>query len=281
MSVSSDSVKTATVMNREGEAILPTHSGCLIVNADDWGRDHNNTGRILGCVLSRAVSSVSAMVFMEDSERAATIARERGIDAGLHLNFTTPFSGPSTPTRLIWHQQRLSRYLRSHRLAPVVFHPGLAGSFKYVIAAQLDEFGRLYGAELDRVDGHHHMHLCSNVVLGRLLPPHTIVRRNFSFQPGEKSLVNRLYRQLLDRILRRRHRLTDFFFSLPPLEPAGRLQRIFSLARQVVVEVETHPVNPEEYRFLTEGEIFRRIGDFQIAHRFAVPWPGWPEEVGN
>ena len=35
---------------------------------------------------------VSAMVFMEDSERAASIARADAIDAGLHLNFTTAFS---------------------------------------------------------------------------------------------------------------------------------------------------------------------------------------------
>jgi len=49
-------------------------TGLLIINADDWGRDPENTGKILDCVLLGAVSSVSAMVFMEDSERAAAIA---------------------------------------------------------------------------------------------------------------------------------------------------------------------------------------------------------------
>jgi hypothetical protein len=95
------------------------------------------------------------------------------------------------------------------------------------------------------------------------------VRRYFSFEPGEK-IGNRIYRQLTTAILTRRHRLVDFFFSLPPLEPLGRLRRIFSLARQFVVEVETHPINPQEYRFLTRGEIFQWAGDLPIARRSAV-----------
>lgn len=244
-------------------------AGVLIMNADDWGRDYQNTDRTLECFRRGAVSSVSAMVFMEDSQRAAAVACEQGIDTGLHLNFTTPFSGPGTPTRLIEHQQRLAQYLRRHRLAQVVFHPGLSGSFEYVVAAQLQEFFRLYGAEPARLDGHHHMHLCSNVLLGGLLPPGTLVRRNFSFQPGEKSLSNRLYRKITDRILVRRHRLTDLFFSLPPLNPPSRLERIFSLASEFTVEVETHPVNPEEYRFLAGGEILRLTGGHPISPRFA------------
>lgn len=261
-------------MNREAEPPLTYHAGVLIINADDWGRDRENTDRILECVVRGTVSSVSAMVFMEDSERAAGIAQEREIDAGLHLNFTTPFSGPGTPTRLIGHQQRLSRYLRWHRFGSIVFHPWLAGSFQYVVAAQLDEFRRLYGEQPNRIDGHHHMHLCANVVFGNLMPSGTVVRRNFSFWPGEKGVCNRMYRRLVDSMLQRRHQLSDFFFVLPPPEPPDRLRRIFALARQFVVEVETHPVNPEEYRLLMEGEIFRLAGDLQVARQFAPPETG-------
>jgi len=245
-------------------------AGLLIVNADDWGRDAETTTRILDCARLRAVSAVSAMVFMKDSERAAMIARQQGIEAGLHLNLTTPFSAPGCPAPLLERQRTLARNLRRHRLAQVVFHPGLIYSFEYVIAAQLDEFRRLYGANPDRIDGHHHMHLCANVLLGRLLPPGTLVRRSFSFQPGEKSQWNRLYRRVVDGILARRHRLVDFFFSLAPLEPPSRLQGILSLARDFVVEVETHPANPEEYRFLTAGEIFRRAADTRLAPPSAV-----------
>jgi hypothetical protein len=247
-----------------------SHNGLLIVNADDWGRDRDTTDRTFECFLHGSISSVSAMVFMEDSERAAAMARERRIDVGLHLNFTTPFSARNSPARLVQGQGELAAYLRRHRFASVVYHPGLRRCFEYVMAAQLEEFGRLYGAAPGRFDGHHHMHLCANVLLGRLLPPGTIVRRNFSFQRGEKSFGNRLYRKAVDRLLARRHRLADFFFSLPPFDPPSRLQRISSLARDFVVEVETHPLRPEEYRFLAEGEIFRWAGDSPIAPRYGV-----------
>ena len=263
-----------SVEGASGEAEkMPSRPGCLIVNADDWGRDLYTTGRILDCVLQRTVSSVSAMVFMEDSERAAGSAIERGVDAGLHLNLTTPFSAKGTPARLIEHQRRLSRYLNSHRFAQALFHPGLTSSFEYVVAAQLEEFRRIYLHAPERIDGHHHMHLCANVVARNLLPSGTVVRRNFTFQGGEKGLCNRVYRRLIDRKLQRQHPLSDFFFALPPLEPE-RLQKMFALARQFVVEVECHPVHPQEYRFLTEGEILRLAADVPIATRYAIAQAG-------
>jgi hypothetical protein len=253
-----------------------SRSGRLIVNADDWGRDPLTTRRILDCALRRTVSSVSAMVFMEDSERAAAVARKWGIDAGLHLNFTTPFSAPRSPARLIEHQRELARYLLGHRFARAVFHPALVRSFQYVMLAQLDEFRRLYEKTPDRLDGHHHAHLCANVLLQGLLPEGLLVRRNFSFQPGEKSWGNRLYRRIVDRMLSRQHRLVDFLFSLTPLEPERRLRRIFLLARQYAVEVETHPVNQQEYEFLAGGRIFRWTRELPIASRFEAPLSACP-----
>jgi hypothetical protein len=229
----------------------------LVINADDFGRDRLTTDRTLECLRYGSVSSVSAMVFMEDSERAAEISRDRMIDAGLHLNFTSPLSASRVSPALVDHLQRLTRHLRRHRFAPVVFHPGLIRSFDYVVNAQLEEFRRLYGVYPGRIDGHHHMHLCANVLFGNLLPAGTRVRRNFSFRPGEKGLGNRLYRGFVDRMLSRRHPIMDYLFTLPPLAPPERLSRIFSLARTYAVEVETHPVIQDEYQFLTGGDLFR------------------------
>jgi len=247
-------------------------AGLLIINADDWGRDRQNTDRALECILCGAVSSVSAMVFMEDSERAAAIARERGIDVGLHLNLTSAFSAPEVPASLQEHQERISRHLRRSRFAPVVFHPGLVRRFEYVVSAQLAEYERLYGIAPARLDGHHHMHLCANVVYAGLLPAATVVRRNFSFKPGEKHALNLYYRRLIDRVLARRHVLTDFFFSLSPLRPSDRFDAIVSVARSKrTVEVETHPVKPDEYQFLAGGELFRRVGgDHLMATGFTL-----------
>ena len=242
--------------------------GALIVNADDWGYDCETTDRILDCVNSNALSSVSAMVFMADSERAAEIARSRGVDAGLHLNLTVSFSKNDLPCVLRDHQTRVTKFLRMRRLSRVIFHPGLTRSFEYVISAQLEEFARIYGSAPQRIDGHHHMHLCPNVVLAGLLPAGTISRRNFTFVPGEKSWGNRFFRASLDRMIQRRHRIADFFFALAPIEPHARLAKIFNLAKNHTVEVETHPVNSPEFNFLTRGGLQELLEGTQIARSF-------------
>jgi len=253
----------------------------IIVNADDWGRNVDTTDRSLDCVLRGTISSVSAMVFMEDSERAALLAQQHGVDAGLHLNLTTPFSASRCPPRLMEHQQRISFFLRSHRLAPVLYLPGLAASFEYVVATQLEEFERLHGAPANRIDGHHHMHLCANVFFQKLLPTNTIVRRNFSFGPGEKNRINRFCRRWQDRRLARRHRMTDFFFSLTPIHPRARLEKIIALARRFSVEVETHPVNADEYKFLIDGELTNHSGNVMVARGYCLGPRESSAEIGN
>jgi chitin disaccharide deacetylase len=240
-------------------------AGKLIINADDWGRDVETTQRINDCTGRGTVTAVSAMVFMADSARAAEIAKKEGIDAGLHLNLTMPFTSTDCPSEVADGQKQLVRYLRGSRFARVIFNPLLTKEFEYVVSAQIDEYRRLYGGNPARIDGHHHMHLCSNVLFGRLLPTGTSVRRNFSFDPGEKSRVNRSYRKFVDRLLAGRHRLTDYFYTLPPMEPAMRLVKIFSLARDFVVEVETHPINSKEYSFLMGEEILQLTAKAQIA----------------
>lgn len=241
--------------------------GLLIINADDWGQDRLTTDQIFECAVQQRISSVSAMVFMADSERAADMGREAGIDAGLHLNLTTPFSAKNCSASLMDRHGEIIAGMRRYRFSRALFHPGLRRQFEYVVAAQLEEFQRRYGAPAARIDGHHHMHLCPNVLLTGLLPAGIRVRRNFSFRPGEKGALNRLYRSVVDRILARRHILTDFFFSLPPLQPEARLQRISSLARTFTVEVETHPAVKEEHDFLMGDGLLR----WTRSTRMAIP----------
>ena len=243
-------------------------SSALIINADDWGRDAATTDRIFECWAMGTVSSASAMVFMEDSERSAEIAVERQVDCGLHLNFTTPFSFPNTPMRLKEHQARITRYLRRNKFARTIFHPGLASSFEYVTLTQVDEFAKRFGRPPCRYDGHHHMHLCANVLFGDLIPPGSIVRRNFSFRPSEKGSINRLYRRIIDRSLKKKYRITDYFFLLPPLEPRSRVEEIISVSQRSIVELETHPINPAEYRFLME-ELSRKKEEFSISRAYS------------
>lgn len=251
-------------------AVLDAPSAAVIVNADDWGRDVLTTDRTLECVRGGSVSSVSAMVFMEDSERAAALARLHGVDAGLHLNFTLPFTSSSCPVRLLQHQEKLARFLKPYWRASMVYNLGLASSFEYVAKAQMEEYQRIFGTPAARMDGHHHMHLSANVLAQKLIPEGIIVRRNFSFGPGEKGFLNRMFRRRQDRMLARRHRVTDFFFDLLPIEPESRLRKILALADRFNVEIETHPARDEEYDFLMKGGLKRFADGVAVSQGYAL-----------
>ena len=222
----------------------------LIINADDWGGWESATDAALACFKKGRITSVTAMVFMADSDRAAALARESGMDVGLHLNLDAPFTGRTCPESLHRRHQPVCRWLRSGRYAQLIYNPFLRQHFHHLYAGQVEEFTRLYGRMPSHIDGHHHRHLCANMLLGNIIPEGVKVRRGFSFWPGEKSRLNRAYRRWVDRRLSRRHRTTDYFFSLGQCLRTNRLPRVTGLAKAASVELMTHPEKSEEYNWL-------------------------------
>ena len=222
----------------------------IIINADDWGSTRAETDAALSCYAKGRITSVTAMVFMEDSVRAAQLAKESGIDVGLHLNLSQQFTEKSCEETLREYHARICGFLCSSKYAGVLYNPALRKQFRAVYEAQVGEFIRLYGKQPSHIDGHHHLHLCANMMLDRIIPAGNGVRRNFSFRPEEKGFLNRTYRRLVDRRLARRYRLTDYFFSLSQSLSSGNLARIAELAKATRVEVMTHPVKAHEYRYL-------------------------------
>ena len=114
----------------------------------------------------------------------------------------------------------------------------------------MDEFIRLYGRRPSHTDGHHHTHICTNMLLDRIIPAKERVHRTFSFGPGEKNPLNRLYRPMVDWSLAHRYKLTDFFFSFPQSLQENRITRVWELSKIANVELMTHPVKPKEYAYL-------------------------------
>jgi len=222
----------------------------LIVNADDWGSSQAETDAALACFAKGRITSVTAMVFMADSERAAGLAKELGIDVGLHLNLDAEFTGDHCPADVREHHARIRRFLKRSKYACLFYNPRLRKSFRRVYQAQADEFQRLYGRRPSHVDGHHHMHLCANMLLDGVIPPGEKVRRSFSFWRSEKGVVNRAYRRLVDNRLAGRYHVTDFFFSLGLCLRWKKLERVAELAGAANVELMTHPNVADEYAYL-------------------------------
>ena len=231
----------------------------LTINADDLGHCEVATDRTMACFAANRINAASAMVFMEDSERAATLATSSGLDVGLHINFTEVFTGAYVPPSLRQNHERLRRFLVANKYALIIYNPLLRKAFREVFAAQVGEFVRLYGRTPSRFDGHQHMHLCSNMLFDDLLPAGARVRRNFSFAPSEKGLVNRCYRRLVDRRLARRHRLGDFFFGLSQQSTIPQLRRVAALAKSYDVELLVHPHVNIEFEMLLSDEFAKII----------------------
>jgi chitin disaccharide deacetylase len=231
----------------------------LIVNADDWGRTAAETDAALLCFSQGRITSVSAMVFMADSERAAGIALRHGIPVGLHLNFTEPPTAPGPDGQFLNEHRRLVTFLTRSRYSAVAVNPLLRRSFCSVFKSQLDEFIRLYKKPPTHFDGHQHFHLCSSMVLAAPIPRGQKVRRTFSFTVNEKGVVNWLYRRALDRWIVRRYRTTDYFFALSQRLTEARFSAVAQLARQANVELMTHPIVSKERDLLLSPEFEAKV----------------------
>jgi hypothetical protein len=96
------------------------------------------------------------------------------------------------------------------------------------------------------------------MIIGKIIPNGTKVRRNFSFKTSEKNAVNRLYRRLIDYYIMKRYVTTDYFFDIFPLNII-RLKKIFKLSINEKVEIMVHPENLMQYTFLMKDEFMKMI----------------------
>jgi chitin disaccharide deacetylase len=225
----------------------------LYVNADDLGFDKDVTDQILTCYQLKRIHSASAMVFMKGSERASDLAIENQMPTGLHINFDQALTVRPIPKKLKNHHQAVSEYLKARKWNQIIYNPLLRNSFDYIFQAQWDEFYRLYDKEPERLDGHHHMHLCMNMLVSGKLPKGIRIRRNFTFYRGEKDPINRFYRYLVDHWLQTKFICTDYFFSMRPIN-YEKLKKIVFLSSTSDVELMVHPGVEEEYEFLLSSE---------------------------
>ena len=110
----------------------------IIINADDWGRLPAETDAALACYKAGRITSVTAMVFMADSARAAGVAKSKGMEVGLHLNLNERFTKPPCSAQITGDHEQVVRYLNRRKLSQLVYNPALRGVFSRVFRAQYD-----------------------------------------------------------------------------------------------------------------------------------------------
>jgi predicted glycoside hydrolase/deacetylase ChbG (UPF0249 family) len=220
----------------------PAPPGLLVVNADDWGAEWATTDAILSCFQAGAISSTTAMMFMEDSHRAAALARAHGLPVGLHLNLTMTYTDAQSSALAKEHQARLAELYSTASRPHRSLHPAALHLVRDCVEDQLQEFHRLYGGPPTHIDGHNHAHLSTNVLLSRGLPRGIRLRRAQNW-PRATTIGGRLGRRARDATLAG-FRTTRWFTSIRTAHPAlggHGLTELLDLSRDASVEIMVHP----------------------------------------
>ncbi len=97
------------------------------------------------------------------------------------------------------------------------------------------------------------------------------VRRSFSFERGEKGLINRMYRAFVDKHQATHYRSTDYFLSITSCFTAQGMARMLNLATKYSVELMTHPRIDAEYRLLMSASFAEQIAQVDLRdHTFRL-----------
>jgi chitin disaccharide deacetylase len=221
----------------------------LIVNADDYGASPSATDPIVAAYGEGLISSATAMVWMSDSERAAQLARDRGMPLGLHLNFTLAFRDKRGPARVRDLQEELTHVFSASSWS----EDGVARHqqdprIREAVADQLAAFRAVYG-EPTHIDGHHHVHVHPAVLA--CLPPELPIRPVLH-TPAE--IAGRPTPR--DRMLHKLFRSADACVAFQHVHPAfgGAGLQLLEFARKQTLEVMVHPQLEQEQLALRTPE---------------------------
>jgi len=231
----------------------------LIVNADDVGASESTTDPAIASYDEGVISSVSAMVWMADSRRAAGLALERRIPVGLHLNLTLPFSDEGAPEDArAMHQQLVARFDSVSWMRDDAMFDERDPVIVAAIAHQLEAFRALYG-EPTHLDGHHHVHVHPAVLpcLPREYPIRPVIKK-----PSE--LIRR--RSSRDRKLRKAFRTADGCVNFRQIHPStgGAGLQVLKFARRRVLDVMVHPQFSDEREALRTPEWAAALSSLQL-----------------
>lgn len=221
----------------------PSETPLLIVNADDFGWNRDATDRTIECFAAGQITSTTALVHMEDSERAAELGRERDLAIGLHLNLTDPFTGSGVPAGERERQAAACRIFGGGglRLRSWTYDPRIATLVDDAVRDQVERFHALFEREPTHADGHNHVQVCPNVVRAPALAGFKLRNALWSW-PSSRSAMG-LARAARRRLTAHRYPTTRYFLDISELhrlDPAAMEERV-SLARTDSVEVMAHP----------------------------------------
>lgn len=231
----------------------------LIINADDWGMDKQTTDNILACFKNDRITSTTAMMFMEDTDRSAEFAKSHNISVGLHLNFTEAFTGIIKNDKLNSVHNRLCTYFRVNKFNQMLYNYRIVREIDYSFNSQYEEYFRIYQKTPTHIDGHHHMHLASSVIFSNIITKGLKLRKKFAIDDNRVSFINRLYSYVVNRYLNKHYVCTEYFYGVSHDTNETFLNFIVNKAQTYNVEIMTHPGIFQDYNYLLSDKYYNII----------------------
>ncbi len=231
----------------------------LIINADDWGMSQLVTDNILNCYINSRITSTTAMMFMNDTERSAELALLYNIPVGLHLNLTDIFTGNVKDSRLVMSHKKICKYYRGNKYSEVIYNPKIIEDLKYSFKLQYEEFIRFYKKPPTHIDGHHHLHLSANIFISNTITKGIKVRRGFSLDDKRVKFMNRIYHCIVNLLFLRKYVCTDYFYGVTCNIDEMFLREIIEKSKRFDVEIMVHPGVPDDYIYLNGEHYYTLI----------------------
>ncbi|WNV03190.1 ChbG/HpnK family deacetylase [Candidatus Methylospira mobilis] len=221
----------------------------LLINADDFGFDHDTAAATVALFEKGALTSATIMTGMPASLHAMEYARENGsrFSFGLHFNLVDAHAPMSSSTASLVDADGLFRSSREQRIRALfnlLDSRALADEFECQLRALLDN-----GVRVTHIDSHGHLHKFPRVVraiapvmskygIKRIRLPQTLYFR----RKMARSLINRYCRSEFDGF-----ETTDNLWAVDE-HRAGWFERLLAALPDGVTELAVHPGSIEPWR---------------------------------
>ena len=238
---------------------------CVIVNADDFGRDRDTCRETIACFERGVVSSASIMPSMPATAEACAYAkRHPEFSYGVHLTFDretceAPAAPPMTIKSLVDSRGGLRSLhdVRARALAGLLCENDIVCE----IDAQLAKI-RDYGVSVSHVDTHGQLHELPVFAraLARVLPRHGLQRvrnvRNVHLHPRWRHPAHWLVATYLPAV-QGPWRSTDWFYAPRAAGDVEWPERLLRRPWTGTLEVGVHPGRAEEWRSRERDDAMR------------------------
>ncbi len=227
-------------------------TGLLIVNADDFGGNRLATDRIAECFQVGAITSTSAMVYMSDSERAASIAPSR-VSFPLACTSTSPSHSriPARRRQFASARQRPRAALPAAACNASATTQFLSSLVRACIDDQLECFRALLRPRADTYrrpqprpsEPHRAAGIAGSDTYAHGRKPY-----GREAKPGCAACVGQR-----GAVIARRYTTTDKFLAIDRLgssPSAQEIDRLLAPADKASLEIMTHPDRERDHRLL-------------------------------